>query len=157
MSWTKRIGIIDILIVLVIVSGVLYVLKPFSKKGEITKSNTEIEYTFETIEVGQEFINQLEIGKDVYDSNKNYYLGKIKSFNVVPFRDKFEDTKNGTITLVDVPNQYNVLIDVEAKAVISNDTIIVDGEEIRVGLYIPVKGKGFASYGYIVKIERGDS
>ena len=62
-----------------------------------------------------------------------------------------------TINLVEVPDLYNVLIDIEADATIGNDVIIVDREEIRVGLYIPIKGKSFASYGYVVKTERGDS
>lgn len=157
MNWLKKIGILDILIVLIVVAGVLYIIKPFSKNVDSSNTTKTIVYTFETIEVGQEFIDQLEIGKDVFNSNRNYHLGKIKDFQVLPYREEFEDTKNGTINLVEVPELYNVLIDIEADATIGNDVIMVDREEIRVGLYIPIKGKSFASYGYVVKTERGDS
>lgn len=157
MNWLKKIGILDILIIFVIVAGILYLTKPFSKGRDISNSGKKIVYTFETIEVGQEFIDQLEVGKDVFNSNRNYHLGKIKDFKVVPYREEFEDTANGTIKLVEIPNLYNVLIDIEANATIANDVILVDREEIRVGLYIPIKGKSFASYGYVVATERGDN
>jgi TetR/AcrR family transcriptional regulator len=39
-------------------------------------------------------------------------------------------------------------------AYFENDVITVDREEIRVGSYLPIKGKSFASFGYIVAIER---
>jgi hypothetical protein len=56
--------------------------------------------------------------------------------------------------LEEVPGLYSVLIDIEADALIENDVITVDRDEIRVGSYLPIKGKSFASFGYIVAIER---
>jgi hypothetical protein len=153
MSFKKKVGIIDILIVLIIIGAVFYLVKPF-KENTNSKNTLKITYTFETIEVGVEFIDQLEAGKDVYNSSKNYYLGKIKGFKVNPYREEFENMEKGIIELVEIPGLYSVLIDIEADAVIENDVIMVDREEIRVGSYIPIKGKSFASYGYIVAIER---
>ncbi len=154
MKWIKKIGIIDILIVALILAGLFYIIKPFQNKTEFVKKTYPIVYTFETIEVGQEFVDQLKIGVDVFDSSKNYYVGKIKDYQVTPYRDKFEDREKGIISLVEIPDLYTVLIDIEADAIIENDTIIVDREEIRVGLYLPIKGKSFASFGYIIGIER---
>ncbi|NLK64411.1 MAG: DUF4330 domain-containing protein [Tissierellia bacterium] len=154
MSYNKKIGIIDILIVLIVFGAVLYLVKPFKDNTKFSKNTVRITYTFETIEVGEEFIDQLKKGKDVFNSSKNYYIGKIKNFKVNPYREEFEDTENGIIRLAEVPGQYSVLIDIEADALIENDVIMVDREEIRVGSYLPIKGKSFASYGYIVDIER---
>ncbi|MDI9494989.1 MAG: DUF4330 domain-containing protein [Bacillota bacterium] len=154
MSNKKRIGIIDILIVLIIVGAVFYLVKPFKENTKFANNTSKIVYTFETIEVGEEFIDQLQIGKDVFNSSKNYYIGKIKDFKVNPYREEFEDTVNGIIRLEEVPGLYSVLIDIEADALIENDVITVDREEIRVGSYLPIKGKSFASFGYIVAIER---
>jgi len=47
-----------------------------------------------------------------------------------------------------------VEIDIEANAIIENDVILVDREEIRVGSYVPIKGKSIATYGYIIKVVR---
>lgn len=152
MSFKKKVGIIDILIVLIIIGAVFYLVKPF--KENVNFNTKKITYTFETIEVGEEFIDQLKAGKDVYNSSKNYYLGKIKNFTVNPYREEFENMEKGIIELVEIPGLYSVLIDIEADAVIENDVIMVDREEIRVGSYLPIKGKSFASYGYIVAIER---
>ncbi|MFA5576475.1 MAG: DUF4330 domain-containing protein [Tissierellaceae bacterium] len=154
MNWIKKIGIIDIAIVVIVLGAVFYLVKPFRSRADVIKNTTPIVYTFETKDVQMEFINQLEDGIDVYDSNKNYYLGKIKDFRYEPYKEKFEDRERGIISMVEYPNLYTVLIDIEANAQIENDVILVDREEIRAGLYLPIKGKGFASYGYIVGIER---
>ncbi len=154
MNWIKKIGIIDILIVLIIFGSIFYIVKPFSANTQFTKTTTPIIYTFESNEVGEEFINQLEIGKDLFNSSKNFHLGKIKDFKVNPYREKFEDKENGVITMVEHPGKYSVLIDIEADAIIENDVVTVDREEIRVGHYLPIKGKSFASYGYVVGVER---
>lgn len=154
MKWFKKIGIIDIIIVLIIIGGIIFLINPYRSRVNEGSKATPIVFTFETLDVGEEFINQLEIGKDVYNSSKNYYLGKIKDFRVKPYREEFEDTEKGEIRLVEIPNRYCVEIDIEANAVIENDVIKVDREEIRVGSYLPIKGKSFASYGYIIGIER---
>lgn len=156
MKGFKKIGIIDIIIIVIIIAMGFYLVKSFKSKGNIAKTTTPIVYTFEASNVGQEFIDQIEIGKDVYNSQKNYYIGKIKDFEVLPYREEHEDTKNGVINLVEIPDKYVVLIDIEANAVISDDVILVDKEQIRVGLRLPIKGKSFASYGYIVGVERGN-
>jgi len=91
MGWIKKIGIIDILIVVVVIGAVVFLVNPFKSKVEVGSNTTPIVYTFETNMVGQEFIDQLEIGKDVFNSSKNYYLGKIKDFRVKPYKEKFED------------------------------------------------------------------
>ncbi|NLY84885.1 MAG: DUF4330 domain-containing protein [Tissierellia bacterium] len=154
MNWLRKIGIIDILIVIVLVAGIFFLINPYRSKVDEGKSTIPIVYTFETVEVGEEFVKQLEIGKDVYNSSKNYYLGKIKDFRVKPYKEEFEDREKGVILLVPYPDRYNVEIDIEANAIIENDVIKVDREEIRVGTYLPIKGKSFASFGYIIGIER---
>lgn len=154
MGWLRKIGIIDILIVVVLVAGIFVLINPYRSKVEVGSNTTPIVYTFETTGVEEDFIEQLEIGKDVFNSSKNYYLGKIKDFEVLPYREEFEDREKGVITLVPYPDRYTVVIDIEANAVIENDVIRVDREEIRVGAYLPIKGKSFASYGYIIGIER---
>lgn len=154
MGWIKKIGIIDILIVVVVIGAVVFLVNPFKSKVEVGSNTTPIVYTFETNMVGQEFIDQLEIGKDVFNSSKNYYLGKIKDFRVKPYKEKFEDREKGVIILYEIPEQYSVEIDIEANAIIENDVILVDREEIRVGSYVPIKGKSFATYGYIIKVVR---
>lgn len=154
MNWIKKIGIIDVLIVAVVIASMVYLIKPFKSKENIGSSSTPIVYTFESNDVGEEFVNQIEIGKEVYNSSKNYYLGKIKDFRVKPYKETVENLEDGVINIVEHSNKYAVEIDIEADAIIKDDVILVDREEIRVGLYVPIKGKSFASYGYIINIER---
>lgn len=156
MKNSKKIGVLDIIIIILVIGMGFYLTKSFRGKSGPGKATTPIVYTFEAEDVGQEFINQMEIGKDVYNSQKNHYVGKIKDFTVMPYEEEYEDTKNGVIKMVEIPDRYTVLIDIEADAVIENDVILAGNEQIRVGLYLPIKGKSFASYGYILGIERGN-
>lgn len=156
MKSLKKIGVLDIIIIILVISLGSFLVKSLREKGGPGKTTTPIVYTFEAEDVGQEFIDQIEIGKDVYNSDKNNYLGKIKNFTVLPYKEKHEDTKNGVIKLVEIPDRYTVLIDIDAQAIIENDVILAGGEQIRVGHYFPIKGKSFASYGYILEIERGN-
>ena len=82
----------------------------------------------------------------VIDMEFNLYEGRITAI-VVPGANKILGFLKGDGDLV---------IPWEKIKRIGDDVILVDKEQIRVGLRLPIKGKSFASYGYIVGVERGN-
>lgn len=157
MSRLKKIGILDIIIIIFVIIGLIYISRPFMRNLQRSDNTQKINYVFETVEVKQEFIDQLEIGADIFNSSTDQYLGEIRNFKISPYRERIIDTNEGKISLVVIPDLYNVIIDIEADGNIESNRISIDNFAIRAGLYLSIKGKGFASYGYIVSIERGDS
>lgn len=159
MKIEKKLGVLDILIIAVLVVGIAFASKKVLDKRAIEESivnKAQIEYTFETLEVEQEFIDSLELGDKIYHSIKNEYIGTLKDFTVEPYKIENRNLEAGTIEMVEVPGNYKVLMKIEAEAVMEEEEekIVVGNEEIRVGMSIPVKSLGYATYGYVVKIEK---
>lgn len=155
MKVSKKFGLLDILIILVLIGGAVFLLNSLSQKEELVVESIPLEYTFETVEVGQEFVDSLEAGDEIFHSVKNEKIGVLKSFTVEPFKIENRNLETGTIDIVENPEKYRVLMEIETEAVLAEeDNIMVGDEEIRVGMSLPVKGLGYATYGYVVEIEK---
>jgi hypothetical protein len=159
MKISKKFGLIDILIVLVLVGGGILGVKMIysgQQEAEVEAKTVSLEYKFETNAVGQEFVDSLEVGDEMFHSIKNEKIGVLKDFTVEPFKIEHRDLENGTIDMVESPENYRVIMEIEADGVIDEEEekIVVGSEEIRVGMSLPVKSVGYATYGYIVAIEK---
>lgn len=149
-----KISIIDIIIVALVIVVVVYGLSIFTNKSVISDpSKVKIQYTFETNSVIESFGDQLYVGADLYNSSRNHYLGKLISFEIKPYEVEVKDIEKGIITKQIVPEQFVASLVIEADAIEDDYNYRVTQENIKIGLSIPVKGKGFASLGYIVGLK----
>lgn len=158
MKISRKFGLLDILIIMILIGGAVFLLKTVSSSSENKESTAEssvIEYTFETQSVEQDFVDSLEIGDEIFHSIKNEKIGVLKDFTVEPFKIEHRNPETGTIDIVENPKAYRVLMRIEAEAMFEEEEekIMVGSEDIRVGLSLPVKSLGYATYGYIVEIE----
>lgn len=149
-----KISIIDIVIVVLALVVVYYGLSMFTNKSVTSgPSRVKIQYTFETNSVIESFGDQLVVGANLYNSSRNHYLGKLVSFEIKPYEIEVKDREKGIITKQIVPEQFVATLVIEADAVVDDYHYRVTQEDIKIGTSIPVKGKGFASLGYVVGLK----
>jgi hypothetical protein len=153
MKALRKFGLLDVIIILALLLGAFILVRTMSQRDTTAEKSRPIVYTFETLEVGEEFVESLSIGDTVYHSIRNEELGKIKSFTAEPFEIEYRNHETGTIDLIEKPEKYTVLIEIESKYTMADEEkIMVGEEEIRVGKSIPLKGMGYATFGYVVEI-----
>ncbi len=151
-----KISIIDILIILVLIAIIIFAYKFFNKKEVVVNDDTvDMYYTVETRNMTKEFIDQVRNneGKSLYNAVRNYYIGEMVSCEVEPFYTYENNYETGTVDRVECEGKYSVYIKIKGSAKLSEKDITVGEQEIKVGMQLAVKGKGFATNTWIVKVE----
>ena len=149
-----KISIIDIVIVALALVVMVYGFSVFTNRSVAgDPSRVKIQYTFETNSVIESFGDQLFVGADLYNSSRNHYLGKLVSFEIKPYEVEVKNLEKGIITKEIVPEQFVATLVIEAEAVADAYHYRVTQEDIKIGASIPVKGRGFASLGYVVGLK----
>lgn len=141
--------IFALLVIVVIIDKVPSLMQTSTGGGETKK----VTFTVETESVPMNFIEQIKVGDKIYNSSKNYYMGEVVSVTSGPYKKIFENTEKGVFNNVEMPNEYVAFITIQGDAKIAGDNIMIDQEAIKVGAQLPVKGKGYAAFSYIIKIE----
>ena len=148
-----KINIVDLLIVLliiVIVGGVYFVF--FGGADKQVVETTKVVYDFEITNVNKDFVDAINSGDPIRDSTRGNELGTVISKTSKNATMLNEDLINGRYVIADVPNAYDVVITIEAKADITPANIIVGGVEVKVGKKFFIKGKGYANQGFVTKM-----
>ncbi len=151
----NKISVVDLAIVLMIVVLGLVAWSYFGNTSTTTSNRIPVQYVYETTDVPKSFTEQIEIGGNVYNSNKNSYVGVVVDLDVQPYLMAVPDLSEGVFKNQLVKDRYIVRITIQADSVQDNYHIWVNQENIKVGAMFPIKGKGFASYGYVVGIKEG--
>ncbi|MDP3386225.1 MAG: DUF4330 domain-containing protein [Eubacteriales bacterium] len=149
----ERISIIDIMIILVVIAIGYYAVTFLSTKDVNTVSKQTVHYTFETEDVNENFAKQLQLEGNLFNSSKNYYVGKLIQYEILPYEMVVPDLQNGVFTKQIVEGRFIVRMTIEANTDQDAYNIRINQEKIKVGAMFPIKGKGFASYGYIIDIK----
>ena len=154
-KFKKKFNIVDVFIILAALVIAVIGIKFLRKKEVITPTTTKIVYRFRSDEQDPSVGDMVTDNMNVYDSIKNYYIGKVTDKELVPaVRDVFDET-TGVMNNAEVPGRVNIILTIEADGIVSGKDILLDNQyELKVGNQAFVKGKGFASTGYIVGIER---
>ena len=103
-----------------------------------------------------ETYEMIEENTTIYDSIKNSPIGMVIKKECLPSERYDADLLKGEYIKTDLPQEdyVDVLLTIEANANISEQDIAIGDYIIKVGEQVFVKGKGYASSGYIVSIER---
>ena len=154
----KRLNILDAIIVLIVlvacVFGYFYINK--SENTIIPDSTTKVVYQIRTMDSLPETYEMIEEGTTLYDSVKNYVIGTIVKKESLPSERYSYNTKTGEFVKTELPQDSitDILLTVEADAVITDQNISIGDYIIKIGQNAYIKGKGYAGIGYIVSIER---
>ena len=147
------INVIDLTIIVVIVVAALAAGAYFSVSDNGNGAGQKITYEIEMQRQTKTFADSVEIGDTVSDSEKNIVIGTIINKNVTPATQVNPDLEQGKYVKSTVPDAYNVVITVEADAIVSDKNILVNGLEIKTGIEFYAKGKGFVSNSFILGIK----
>lgn len=152
----EKVSIIDIMIIAVVVAGIIFMMTFLFKQEasiDLAENQQKISYQIEVLNVPEAFTKMPQPGGPVYNSSKSYHIGELVGVEVMPFEETAENYDEGTIEAVEAEDLYTVLLTIEAVAEVNDFEINVGQQEVRIGESVPVKGKGFAGYGYIVGID----
>ncbi len=148
-----KLSIIDlaIVLVLILVVGVGYTMF-FAGGKNVDSTNNLVEYDIEITLKTKEYADVIKVGDDIRDSVKGNYLGKVIDVQVMPSTKVTEDLENGKYIQAEVPNRYDIVLTLEANGMVTSSSIAAEGSQIAVGKRMYIKGKGYASEGYILAI-----
>lgn len=154
-KFKKKFNMLDIAIIIVGLLICILGLTFMRKTEAVSPSSETIKYTFMSSEMDPEVADMIFEDTPVTDSQKNYNIGKIVKKEVIPAtREIYNQIENKFITS-DVPGKVNIILDIEAQGTVNGKDIIVDNQyEIKVGNAAYIEGKGYATLGYIVAVER---
>lgn len=146
-----RFTIIDLLIVIVLIGGLAFVGIKFMPKE--TKETTKAVYTVMLNGKDKEFSNAITVGDTVSISNKEKDTGVVTDVKSMPAESIQLDSINGTYSKGEIQNKQDVYVTIESKVTATDSLIKAGNTPIKVGLSMPVRGKGYASMGFVVELE----
>lgn len=151
----KRVNVLDIFIILLVLIVCVFGYSYVKKDNAIITPNTEkIIYTIKTTNSSMNAYNLIQENTVIYDGAKNYNIGKIVKKEYEPTIVYGVDEKNKEVVVTEKAKEIDILITIEADAIMTDRSIFVGDYEIKIGKEAYVKGKGYAGAGYIVSIER---
>jgi len=113
-----------------------------------------VNFTFEARGMNPAYEGVPVVGDTVYCSVRGYYLGVITDVWFEPATTIVTDIENRVFREEILPHLINVYIAVRAAGYETDDRIVIagDGYEIRVGLHMYLKGRGYAAEGFCVAL-----
>ncbi len=150
----RLINPLDFVIILIALVVGFVGYKALRKTNVISKETVSITYKVKSMETKPEVVDMIKEGMDVYDSVKNYYIGKVKDIEVGKDIKEVFNEQTGEYELSESDN-VSIVLTITADAEVERKDIVVSSEyPIKVGNEAYVKGKGFALYGYVIELER---
>lgn len=147
------INIVDLTIIIVLIFGIyIGYNKLFAAASPIsldTKVSYEVEFTLKK----EEFVDTIKAGDKIWDSVKGDYLGKVVNIEKYPSKVVVENLEDGVFEESTVPDTFDCTISIEANGRVSDHDIFAEGIPIRIGQKMYLKGKGYASQGFIIGIK----
>ncbi|SHH48533.1 DUF4330 domain-containing protein [Tepidibacter thalassicus] len=148
----KKINIIDISIILLVLLVAVGGYKIISSKNNQNQYENKVYYDVEFKLKDKNLFDYININDTVKDSKTGSYLGKIVDKKIIKSTKITENKEQGRFEKTVIPDKYDILLTVEANGIIGENNIIAEGTEIRVGKLMYIKGKGYASKGFITGI-----
>ena len=154
-----RLNLFDgIILVLALAVGALLLwtaLKPDTPAEGSTSAAATVRYTvrFQRWPAGNS--GMIEAGDTLVDNIKNYELGKVLSYEVVPATMRALDQDSRRYVQAAIEGYEDILVTVEAPCTVNEKGFLLDGGyALRVGLVTYIKGEGYMASGPVISIER---
>ena len=138
MANKKRWTVIDTLIVVVVVAVAAVAYLQFGRKNTHSEKAT-VEAVMLITSQEPEFADALTVGV-------------LKDFRVEPAKAMVYNSIDGTYKMEEIPNKIDVYATIELECSVSDLAFTVGSTDIKVGTSTPFRGKGYATYGYIIEI-----
>lgn len=144
--------VIDAVIILVILAalaiGVKKVIPMFMNAG----GDEKIDFTVLIQKEDIGFADAITVGDNVTVSLTEKDGGTVKDVKAEPAVTLAYNSIDGAYSNEIIEGKYDVYITIEAEANVSDLALKTGGTAVKVGAEIPVRGKGYASMGYVIDI-----
>ena len=122
----------------------------------VPKGTQTVRYVVELEQLHEQTAEMVAVGDEVYERTKKELMGIVQSVEVTQARTLTKNELEGTFQFAEVPERYNVIMEITAQAVENDNGIVLEsGLEVRAGTSVRVLGPGYYGAGYILSVERG--
>lgn len=122
----------------------------------VPKGTHTVRYVVELEQLHRQTADMIAQGDEVYERTKKELMGTVEDVEVIPSRILSKNQLNGTFLYAEVPERYNVTMEITAQGTQQEKGIILSsGLEIRAGGSVRVLGPGYYGTGYVLSVERG--
>ena len=146
--WT----VVDTVILIVVIAVLGVGAVKFGPKLMNNTSASKISFTVMLKEQQEELVNEVKTGDRVTISLTEKDGGEITDIKTEPSERLTFNSIDGKYIEEPVKDREDVYLTIEADCVSSDTAFKVGDTDIKVGKEIPVRGKGYASLGYIITI-----
>ena len=152
-KWT----IIDTMIVVVVAVAAIVGVKVLggTDKGNSNMKESKVEFLVLANDKEKGFVDSITPGDDIIISLSGKDSGVVKKVEALPANILTFDNIKGEYINNENDEKEDAYICIEAECTEDERNIIIGETIIKVGSYIAVRGKGFATEGHIVKINVG--
>lgn len=144
--------VIDLIIILVVFAivavGAYKIVPSMLNSTEKEKVN----FTVMIQNKDDSFANAITVGDNVTISLTEKDGGVVKNVESKPAVTTAFNSIDGTYSNEVIGGKYDVYVTIEAEAEVSELAIKAGDTAVKVGAEIPVRGKGYASMGYVIEI-----
>lgn len=99
----------------------------------------------------------IQLGDELMDSTKNYPIGHVVSYEVVPAYILTLDQTRRRQVLAPVPGYEDIYVTVESAGTDTGDKILLGGGfALQAGVTAFIRGQGYVAAGPITNVERGE-
>lgn len=152
----KLFGIINIIDLIVILAIVLLVgggvKRAKTNKPEIITETKKALIEFEISDIRTPSVEALEVGDMLYTSDKGEEFGKVVHKKIEPSKELVE-TRDGKLVFAEVPEKYDVTLMIEVQAKDTPDSVVVVGEQVRIGQQFKFKNKKIVINGIVLRVD----
>ncbi len=117
--------------------------------GQSVTATVEVEFARE-----DKFLTELpQVGDNVTIGVKEKMPAVVTNVRYENARVTAYDLEQGSASIQEIPDQYDVYVEMEADAVDGKDAVTISDSPIRVGDATAVRTRNWASYGYVTRLE----
>lgn len=146
--------VIDALIILVVIAVAAVGAVKLAPKIMRISDKEKAEFTILIASKDESLANAMSVGDKVTLSLTEKDGGIIKNIESETAEIMAFDSIDGSYKLQKVDDKKDIYVTVEADVDVSDLSIKTGDTAVRVGAEIPVRGKGFATLGYVITIDK---
>lgn len=147
-----RFTVIDALIILIVIAAVAIGAVKFAPSLFIKTEKSAAEFTVLISEKDISFADAISVGDRVTLSLTEKDGGVVKNIDAKVAEAVTFNSIDGSYKIQQIADKRDIYLTVEADVEKSDLAVKTGGTEIRVGEEIPVRGKGYATTGYIIEV-----
>jgi len=145
-----KFNIIDAAVVIVIIGIIAAGIWFFWSSGDGADINAY--FVVEIRDQMPNFFDTIEIGGEIRDSIRNYFLGHVVDAHYQPATMVSFDYMTESFILTVIPERYDVYITIRGTGTENNSVITSNGQAVRVGQEMFLRGTGYAGIGFITEL-----